>query len=346
MTVAAASTAPAPSGAAAPLVRMGAVVLGLHLFGGILLLTSVGPAVASRGSGPVVGVSVGITAYLLGMRHAFDVDHIAAIDSTTRKLLGDRIRTRSVGFWFSLGHSSVVVLLCTALAAGARVAGSLLTPADSGVRHTLALLGTTVSGAFLCGLGVLNLGLLIRLLPALRHQDERTAGATEPKGALALVLRPLMRTVTRPWQMYLVGLLFGLGFDTASEVALLVVAGGTAMAAVPWYAVLSLPILFAAGMSLLDTLDGWFMSVAYGWTFSHPRRRLLYNCSLTALSAAVALTIGAIELSSLAANGNSSGIDLGNVGYGVVGVFVIVWLASAYIARPRPGRDHRAPARS
>ena len=252
------------------------------------------------------GVSIGITAYVLGMRHAFDVDHIAAIDSTTRKLLGERVRTRSVGFWFSLGHSTVVLLLCTALAAGARFAGSLLTPADSGVRDTLALLGTTVSGAFLCGLGVLNLGLLLRLLPTLRrHPGERPARATEPKGVMALVLRPLMRTVTRPCKMYVVGLLFGLGFDTASEVALLVVAGGAAMAAVPWYAVLSLPILFTAGMCLLDTLDGWFMSVAYGWTFSHPRRRMLYNCTLTALSAAVALTIGTIELASLAATGTA-----------------------------------------
>ena len=341
MTVAATPTSPARTGAAASLVRMAVVVLGLHLLGGILLLTSAGHDVRSPGSGPAFGVSIGFTAYLLGMRHAFDVDHIAAIDSTTRKLLGDRIRTRSVGFWFSLGHSSVVLLLCTALAAGARLAGSLLTPADGGVRNTLALLGTTVSGAFLCGLGVLNLGLLLRLLSTLRRpQDERAAGATGPKGVLALVLRPLMRTVTRPWHMYLVGLLFGLGFDTASEVALLVVAGGAAMAAVPWYALLSLPILFTAGMSLLDTLDGWFMSVAYGWTFSHPRRRLLYNCTLTALSAAVALTVGTIELSSLAATGNSTGLDLGNLGYGVVGLFVIVWLASAYLTRERAGHGH------
>jgi high-affinity nickel-transport protein len=147
-----------------------------------------------------------------------------------------------------------------------------------------------------------------------------------------------MLTVTRPWQMYLVGLLFGLGFDTASEVALLVVAGGAAMAAVPWYAILSLPVLFAAGMSLLDTLDGWFMSLAYGWAFTHPRRRLVYNCSLTALSAAVALTIGASELASVATAGSASGVDVGALGYGVVGLFVVVWLTAVAAGRSHAGR--------
>jgi high-affinity nickel-transport protein len=138
--------------------------------------------------------------------------------------------------------------------------------------------------------------------------------------------------------MYLVGLLFGLGFDTASEVALLVVAGGAAMAAVPWYAILSLPVLFAAGMSLLDTLDGWFMSLAYGWAFTHPRRRLVYNCALTALSAGVALTIGTFELASVATAGSTSGVDFGALGYGVVGLFVVVWLAAVAAGRSRAGR--------
>jgi high-affinity nickel-transport protein len=142
-----------------------------------------------------------------------------------------------------------------------------------------------------------------------------------------------MRLVTRPWQMYLVGLLFGLGFDTASEVALLVVAGGAAMAAVPWYAILALPLVFAAGMSLLDTLDGWFMSLAYGWAFTHPRRRLLYNSALTALSAGVALSIGAIELASLSTAGRGTGVDFGALGYAVVGLFIVVWFTAVIISR-------------
>ena len=324
----------------APLVRIGGVIVALHVLGGILLVTAVGSVVGPAGAGHAFGAGIGLTAYLLGMRHAFDVDHIAAIDSTTRKLLGDGVRTRSVGFWFSLGHSSVVLLLCTALAAGARFVGALLTPADAGLRATLALLGTTVSGAFLCGLGVLNLGLLGRLLLELRPARTGRATATASSGGLLVrLLRPLMRAVTRPWQMYLVGLLFGLGFDTASEVALLVVAGGAAMAAVPWYAVLSLPILFAAGMSLLDTLDGWFMSVAYGWAFTHPGRRLLTNCSLTALSALVALAIGTIELSSLTTTGGGVGLDFGALGYGVVGLFVVVWLTTVVVTRARGGRQ-------
>lgn len=313
---------------------MAGVVLGLHLLGGALLLVAVSRAVTPTGAAPLFGVSIGITAYVLGMRHAFDIDHIAAIDSTTRKLLGDGIRTRSVGFWFSLGHSSVVVLVCVALAAGARLVGALVAPAGGGLRDAFALLGTTVSGVFLCGLGILNLGNLRRLLPRLvPASDARPPTETQPGGVLVRVLRPVMRAVTRPWQMYFVGLLFGLGFDTASEVALLVVAGGAVMAAVPWYAVLSLPILFAAGMSLLDTLDGWLMSVAYGWTFAHPRRQLLYSCVLTALSAGVALAIGTIQLASLATAGSGTGVDFGTLGYGAVGLFIVIWLVAVLASR-------------
>ncbi len=253
---------PARTGAAASLVRMAVVVLGLHLLGGILLLTSAGHDVRSPGSGPAFGVSIGFTAYLLGMRHAFDVDHIAAIDSTTRKLLGDRIRTRSVGFWFSLGHSSVVLLLCTALAAGARLAGSLLTPADGGVRNTLALLGTTCRAPSCADSGCSTSGSSFASCPfptasgrASRRSDrtEGSPGAGSPPthahrhAALAHVpRRPPLRARIR------------------HRIRNRPARGrrGAAMAACLGSPP-SLPILFTAGMACPDTLDG---VMTYGWT--------------------------------------------------------------------------------
>ena len=323
------------------------VVLGLHLLGWILLIVAAGHAGISRGMDAAFGLGIGVAAYLLGLRHAFDVDHIAAIDSTTRKLLGEGVRTRTVGFWFSLGHSTVVFLLCAALAAGARLVGDLVGSTNGGLRDSLALFGTTVSGAFLCGLGVLNLALLTRLVRdfGLRG-SERPESDGQPAGLLGHALRPLMRLVTRPWQMYVVGLLFGLGFDTASEVALLVVAGGAATAAVPWYAILALPLLFAAGMSLLDTLDGWFMSVAYDWTFQRPRLRLIYNSALTAVSAAVALTIGAVELASVPVVAGRQSVDLGELGYIVVAVFITIWIVAVLVTRRSvtPMRPSSSPA--
>lgn len=332
-----------------PLASMAAVVLLLHVVGWGVLVFSVVPQNFHLSSTQVFGVGIGVGAYLLGMRHAFDVDHIAAIDCTTRKLMGEGLRPVSVGFWFSLGHSSVVFGLCVLLAAGARVLGSQVGEDSSWWREVLGFVGTTISGLFLYALAFLNLALLIRVISDFRRLRAGHLGAQEAgfmSGPMTRFLRPLMRSITRPWQMYLVGLLFGLGFDTATEVALLVVAGGAAVVALPWYAVLTLPVLFAAGMSLLDSLDGWFMNVAYGLAFSKPGRRLLYNIALTGLSAAVALGIGTVELVSVIAakTGVASGvfaaigsIDLTGMGYAVVGLFVLAWLVGVCIWRIRRG---------
>ncbi|QCP00587.1 HoxN/HupN/NixA family nickel/cobalt transporter [Arthrobacter sp. 24S4-2] len=324
---------------------MAAVVLLLHVLGWGALLISLAPQNLHPGSSQVFGVGIGVGAYLLGMRHAFDVDHIAAIDCTTRKLMGEGLRPVSVGFWFSLGHSSIVFGLCLLLAAGSRALGSQLGDDASWWRDVLGFVGTTISGLFLYILAFLNLALLIRVISDFRrlragHGAVQESGFTS--GLMARVLRPVMRCITRPSQMYLVGLLFGLGFDTATEVTLLVVAGGAAAAELPWYAVLALPVLFAAGMSLLDSLDGWFMNVAYDWAFSKPGRSLLYNIALTGLSAAVALAVGTVELLSVIAAkaGVTSGmfeaiggIDLTRMGFAVVGLFVLAWLAGVFVWR-------------
>ena len=280
---------------------MGAFVLLLHVVGWGLLVGVVAPQEYHVG-GQLFGVGLGVTAYTLGMRHAFDADHIAAIDNTTRKLLAEGRQSMSVGFWFSLGHSSVVFLMVMLLALGIRALAGALEDDGSALQQVTGVWGTTVSGVFLVLIGLINLAALVGILKVFRrmrsgHYDEaELERQLDKRGLLNRVLGRVTRTVRKPWHMYPVGLLFGLGFDTVTEVGLLVIAGGAAAAALPWYAVLILPVLFAAGMSLLDSLDGSFMNLAYGWAFDRPVRKIFYNITVTALSVAVALVIGVIEL--------------------------------------------------
>jgi high-affinity nickel-transport protein len=308
----------------------------------------VAPAHYHVGAGGVFGVGLGITAYTLGMRHAFDADHIAAIDNTTRKLMADRQRPVSVGFWFSLGHSSVVFGLCLLLGVGVRTLAGQVENQSSTLQKTAGLIGTTVSGVFLYAIAVINLAILVGIIKVfrrMRHGSFDEAALEEHlnnRGLINRILAGVTKAVTKPWQMYPIGLLFGLGFDTATEVSLLVLAGGAAAFSLPWYAILTLPVLFAAGMSLLDTIDGCFMNFAYGWAFSKPVRKVYYNITITGLSVAVALIIGTIELISiltdklgiktgpLAAIG---GLDLNNVGYVIVGLFVATWIVALLVWR-------------
>lgn len=316
---------------------MAGTIIGLHAVGWGVLVFCIVPQNLQISSTQVFGVGIGVGAYLLGMRHAFDVDHIAAIDCTTRKLIGEGLRPLSVGFWFSLGHSSVVFCLCALLAAGAQYLGDLVGEGASPLHDVLGFVGGGISGIFLYVLAALNVLILLRALTDFRGaRDGRRVdpAAGSPAGLMARVLRPVLQSITRPWQMYVVGLLFGLGFDTATEVTLLAVAVGTAATALPWYAILILPTLFAAGMCLLDTLDGWFMNVAYGRAFSSPGRRLKYNILLTGFSAAVALSIGTAELMSFTA----VSLDLTGLGYVVVGLFILVWLVAVCAGRIDTGR--------
>jgi high-affinity nickel-transport protein len=338
-----------------------AVIAAMHVAAFGILAGLVAPHHYTVGK-QAFGFGLGLTAYTLGMRHAFDADHIAAIDNTTRKLMADGKRPVSVGFWFALGHSTVVVVLAAAIAAGARSATASLTDDGSSTHQTLGMVSTSASGGFLYLIGILNLIALIgiaRVYKAMRRGEYDEAALTaqlDKRGFLNRVLGRLTRSITRPGQMYPVGLLFGVGFDTATEVLLLALAGSTAAAGLPWYAVLCLPLLFTAGMTLFDTLDGTFMNFAYHWAFANPIRKVYYNLTITGLSVAVALIIGSIELVGVAHErfGLSSpvtdwiaGLDLNNVGFVIVGAFLAVWLiAIAYwkIARVEHRWAGPAPA--
>ncbi|WP_424890886.1 HoxN/HupN/NixA family nickel/cobalt transporter [Streptomyces sp. XH2] len=341
-----------------------AVIAALHVVAFGVLYLLVVPHHYAVGS-KVYGVGLGITAYTLGMRHAFDADHIAAIDNTTRKLMADGKRPVSVGFWFALGHSSVVVLLTLLVAGGTRLAGTLMDE-ESTTHQTLGIVGTTASGGFLYLIAALNLVALagiLRIFRAMRegrYDEAELEQHLDSRGFMNRVLGRFTRSITRPGQMYPLGFLFGLGFDTATEVTLMVMAGSGAAAGVPWYAILCLPLLFAAGMSLFDTLDGTFMNFAYQWAFSNPVRKVYYNLTITGLSIAVAFLIGTIELVGVlheklgledAVTGWIAGLNLDNVGFVIVGLFVVVWAAALGYWRfgtvdPRWAARPAAPAES
>jgi nickel/cobalt transporter (NiCoT) family protein len=315
-----------------------AVVVAFHVVAFGILGTLVVPGHYKVGA-QVFGLGLGVTAYTLGMRHAFDADHIAAIDNTTRKLMSDGKRPVSVGFWFALGHSTIVVVLAAGIAVGARFATTLAND-DSAAHQDLGIVSTSVSGLFLYLIAALNLISLFgihRVFAAMRRgqfDEGELQKHLDGRGFMNRILGRLTRSITRPGQMYPIGLLFGIGFDTATEVTLMVMAGSGAAAGLPWYAVICLPLLFAAGMSLFDTLDGTFMNFAYHWAFSNPVRKVYYNLTITGLSIAVAFLIGTIELVGILHDQLGlddpvstwiSGIDLNNVGFVIVGLFVVVW---------------------
>ncbi len=322
---------------------MAGFVLLLHVVGWGVLLGVIAPHHYNLGTSGIFGAGLGLTAYMLGMRHAFDADHIAAIDNTTRKLMAEGKRPLSVGFWFSLGHSSIVFGLCLLLSFGVKALVGQVENDSSALQRTTGLIGTTVSGTFLYLIAALNLVVflgIVKVWRSMRRGDYDEAALEhqlDNRGLMNRILGPATRAVRKPTHMYPVGLLFGLGFDTATEVGLLVLAGGAAVFALPWYAVLVLPILFAAGMSLLDTIDGCFMNFAYGWAFSKPVRKVYYNLTITGLSVAVAFIVGTIELAGILTEklGIASGplaalggLDLNFVGYAIVGLFVATWAAA------------------
>jgi high-affinity nickel-transport protein len=316
------------------------VILGLHVIGFGLLFGFVVPADLSLGASGAFGVGVGITAYTLGMRHAFDADHIGAIDNTTRKLMTDGQRPLSVGFFFSLGHSTIVFALAAAIAIGIKGLSGAVEDDSSTLHTATGLIGPTVSGTFLVVIGIINLIVLVGIVQVFRrmrhgeYNEHKLEQQLNSRGFMNRFYGGATRAIKQPWQMYPLGVLFGLGFDTATEIALLATAGSAAAGGLPLYAILCLPILFAAGMSLLDTIDGAFMNFAYGWAFSRPVRKVFYNITITALSVAVALIIGVIELLAVFADKLSltgglwdwvSNLDLNYVGYAIVGLFVLTW---------------------
>jgi high-affinity nickel-transport protein len=320
----------------------------LHVLGWGVLVFAVAPRDYQLGSTGVLGVGVGLTAYMLGVRHAFDADHIASIDNTTRKLVGEGKSSVSAGFWFSLGHSSVVFLASLLLVAGVRSVAGVVQDGDSGVGQTLALIGTLVAGTFLLVIGLMNLAAAVgiarvfRRMRAGEYDEVELEHHLHNRGFLARVLGRVTRRVSKAWHLYPVGLLMGLGFDTATQVALLVLAAGSAAFVLPWYAILVLPVLFAAGMSLFDTADGVLMSRAYGWAFLKPVRKVFYNLTVTLLSVTVALVIGLMVLIGLLVDrlGLDGGplawiasLDLEFVGFAIVGLFALTWALAVAVWR-------------
>src|SRR6478752_9619085 len=274
-----------------------------HLIGFGVLLAFVGPRGYNLGATGIYGVGIGVLAYTFGLRHAFDADHIAAVDNTTRKLLADGYRRPlSVGFWFSLGHSTIVFGLAFLLSIGVKALAGQVTDDGSELHSITGIIGASVSGLFLWILGILNLVVLVgivRVFKQMRHGDydeQELEDQLNKRGFMNRFLGGLTKTVRKPWHIYPIGVLFGLGFDTATEVGLLVLAGGAAAFNLPVYAILVLPVLFAAGMCLMDTIDGVLMNGAYGWALRKPVRKVYYNLTITAISVAVALVVGTIEL--------------------------------------------------
>jgi high-affinity nickel-transport protein len=326
---------------------MAGFIVALHVIGFFTIVALVAPHHYSVGTRSF-GLGMGLTAYTLGMRHAFDADHIAAIDNTTRKLMADGRRPLSVGFWFSLGHSSIVFGLSFLLSLGVKALVGPVRNGNSSLHHYTSLVGTSVSGTFLLAIAAINVVILVGIIKVFRdmrrgvYDEETLEEHLANRGLMNRILRPIMKSVSRPGQMYGVGALFGLGFDTASEVALLVLAAAGAASALPWYAILSLPVLFAAGMCLFDTIDGTFMNFAYGWAFSKPVRKVYYNITITTLSVLVALLIGGIEWLGLISQQlditgrfwtDMQNADINSLGFVIVGLFVATWSLALLIWR-------------
>jgi high-affinity nickel-transport protein len=324
---------------------MAAAIIGLHILGWGMLAAAVGGHYHITRT-QIFGFGTGILAYTLGMRHAFDADHIAAIDNTTRKLVGEGKRPLSTGFFFSLGHSSVVFGLAVLLNFGIKAVASQVRNSSSGLHTMTAIIGPGVSGTFLYLIAALNVTVLAGLVKVFGQMragafnDGELEQQLAKRGLMNRVLGPLARRVDTPPKMYPIGVLFGLGFDTATEVALLVLAGSAVVSGLPFYALLSLPILFAAGMCLLDTADGCFMNFAYDWAFARPLRKVYYNLAITGLSVFVAFFIGTVEILGLIQQhyrpagrfwtlvGN---FDINKAGLVIAGVFVLTWIAALAI---------------
>jgi nickel/cobalt transporter (NiCoT) family protein len=300
----------------------------------------------------LVLTGLGLVALLFGLRHGVDADHIAAIDNTTRKLIQDGKRPITVGLWFSLGHSTVVFALIVVMVYAARATVQTI-PA---LQSMGSVVGTTISAVFLGVIGAINLFVAIDVYSILKGRrageidESHLEEALQKRGLMARILRRFLRAVKEPWQTYPIGLLFGLGFDTATEIALIAISIGVGVSAVipPWM-ILVLPLMFTCGMTMVDYTDGVMMSMAYGWAFLTPSRKLFYNLSMTLTSVLVAFIIGGVELLQVVqstldikALGWLAGLDFETAGFGIVALTGTIWLGAILLYR----RSMRTPARS
>lgn len=299
-------------------------------------------------------LGVALVAYLFGLRHSVDADHISAIDNVTRKLLQERKRPTTVGFFFSLGHSTIVILLSVAIAIAAVVIRNII----PNLQSAGGIIGTLVSALFLYIIALINFLVLWEIFQTFRkvtrgeeYNDQTLEDFLDQRGLMARFFRPLLRMIDASWKMYLVGFLFGLGFDTATEVGLLGIAGVEAGKGLPALYILIFPLLFTAGMMLLDTTDGILMLGAYGWAFVKPVRKLYYNLNITLVSVLVAFVVGTIEVISIISGplGLTGGIwdflnnlDFGLLGGAIIGIFILSWLISTIIYKVKGYDDIEA----
>jgi high-affinity nickel-transport protein len=295
-----------------------------------------------------MGLGAALTAWTLGCRHAFDADHIAAIDNTTRKLMADGGRPLGAGFFFGLGHSSLVILVGVCATFAAKAVLTTAVRPSSGLAIAGGVVGTAVSATFLWLIAALNLVLLAGIVRVLRHlrrgvyDEAQLEAQLQARGLMSRFFGRWMRSITHTRQLFFVGFAFGIGFDTTTEVLLLAGTAAAATEGLAWYAVLALPLLFAGGMTLLDTADGVLMNTAYGWAFARPVRKLYYNIAITAVSVAVAFLVGGIEIAGLLSTelhlhgrlvDAIAGVDLNNAGYLMVALFLAVWALGVLVWR-------------
>jgi high-affinity nickel-transport protein len=303
-----------------------------------------------------LGMGVAVLAYTLGLRHAFDADHISAIDNTTRKTMNQRQgtgqpRPLGYGFFFSLGHSTIVVAIGVGILIAEKTVFTAVSHNNSGLEQFGGIFGTIVSASFLFLIGILNLivlGGIIRVWQSMRrgqYNEAELDRQLENRGFFYRFFGRWMGAINKEWQLYPVGVVFGMGFDTATEVALLATTALYASQHIPWYAIICLPILFTAGMTLLDTTDGIFMNVAYGWAFFNPVRKVYYNLIITGLSVAICFFIGGIETLGLMPHeihslsqtsgfwGFVNNFDINKAGFVIVGLFVATWVVALLVWR-------------
>jgi nickel/cobalt transporter (NiCoT) family protein len=333
-------------------IGMYASIVLLHALGFAVFIAYVLPAHYK-----LFGVGLSVTAYTLGLRHAFDADHISAIDNTTRKVMNerhgtDKPRPFSFGYFFSLGHSTIVVAMGVGIIIAEKTVLPAVTHSNSGLESFGGTFGTIVSAAFLFLIGLMNLIILVGIVKVFRsmrrgqYNEAELERQLENRGFFYRFFGRWMKVINKEWQMYPVGVVFGMGFDTATEVLLLTTTAYLASEHIPWQAVIALPNLFTAGMSLMDTTDGVFMNVAYGWAFFNPVRKVFYNLAITGLSVAICFFIGGIETLGLIPQdwphsfSQSSGFwgfmynfNINTAGFVIVGMFVVTWVAAILIWR-------------
>ena len=321
---------------------MAAVVVFVNVLGWAIFVLAVVPQhFHYKGLG--IGIGLGVTAWTLGMRHAFDADHISAIDNVTRKLMTEGRRPLGTGFFFAVGHSTVIVLVGVGLSIAAKAVFGAVVDPSSGYETVGGVVGTSLAASFLYLIALLNIVVLAGIVKVFRdmrrglYDEEELERQLQARGLMYRFFGRFMRSINHTWQMLFVGLIFGIGFDTATEVLLLAATAAAATEGLPWYAVLAMPLLFSGGLMLFDSLDGCFMNFAYGWALARPVRKVYYNLVITGLSIGAAFLIGTIEIvglltAELHLHGGfwdfMANFDINKAGFIIVGLFLVIWVAA------------------